>query len=104
MPRRIPDFPDAYAQWNWIASVGSMISVISGLLVVYIIFDSFIKKKKAENYYWLVPDFFSDYNKKNMQTQTQSYLNYRNHWTYRGNSISLSICIWKIGNSSRHSR
>jgi heme/copper-type cytochrome/quinol oxidase subunit 1 len=28
MPRRIPDFPDAYAQWNWIASVGSMISIV----------------------------------------------------------------------------
>ena len=44
MPRRVPDFPDAYASWNWIASMGSMISVVSGLLVIYIIFEALKKK------------------------------------------------------------
>jgi heme/copper-type cytochrome/quinol oxidase subunit 1 len=29
MPRRIPDYPDIYAYWNYVASVGSLISVIS---------------------------------------------------------------------------
>jgi len=32
MPRRIPDYPDAYSGWNKMASFGSTISVISGLL------------------------------------------------------------------------
>jgi heme/copper-type cytochrome/quinol oxidase subunit 1 len=35
MPRRIPDYPDAYAFWNLVASVGSYISVIGALLFFF---------------------------------------------------------------------
>jgi len=38
MPRRIPDYPDAYAGWNGIASFGSYISLISMLLFFYIVY------------------------------------------------------------------
>jgi cytochrome c oxidase subunit I len=38
MPRRIPDYPDAYAGWNSLASYGSYISAMSGALFVYIIY------------------------------------------------------------------
>jgi heme/copper-type cytochrome/quinol oxidase subunit 1 len=31
MPRRIPDYPDAYAGWNFVGSFGSYISIISVL-------------------------------------------------------------------------
>lgn len=37
MPRRIPDFPDEYSGWNVIASYGSMISVISVLIFLYVV-------------------------------------------------------------------
>jgi len=36
MPRRIPDYPDAYAGWNFIASIGSYVSIIS-LLIFFVV-------------------------------------------------------------------
>ena len=38
MPRRIPDYPDAFADWNLICSFGSNLSVISALLFFYIVY------------------------------------------------------------------
>jgi len=75
MQRRVPDFPDAYSGWNWIASLGSMISVVSGLLVIYIIYDAFTKKKSASNFYWYTPDFFANYDSKYIKTNTLEWVN-----------------------------
>jgi heme/copper-type cytochrome/quinol oxidase subunit 1 len=44
MPRRIPDYPDAYSGWNLVSSFGSLISVIATVLFGYIIYDIFISK------------------------------------------------------------
>ena len=38
MPRRIPDYPDAYAGWNFVASFGSYISVVSVIVFFFTIF------------------------------------------------------------------
>jgi len=48
MPRRIPDYPDAYAGWNAIASFGSYISGIGLLFFFYIIYVSFTSGKLVE--------------------------------------------------------
>lgn len=41
MPRRIPDYPDCYWIWNRVATVGSMISVISTLIFFYMLYVLF---------------------------------------------------------------
>ena len=37
MPRRIPDFPDAYAGWNAVASYGSYLYLVYSLFIFYIL-------------------------------------------------------------------
>jgi cytochrome c oxidase subunit 1 len=37
MPRRIPDYPDIYAGWNYISSVGSLISVVGVFVFFWLI-------------------------------------------------------------------
>jgi cytochrome c oxidase subunit 1 len=38
MPRRIPDYPDAFVGWNAVASFGSYISAISAIFFFYIVY------------------------------------------------------------------
>jgi heme/copper-type cytochrome/quinol oxidase subunit 1 len=40
MPRRIPDYPDAYFIFNKIASWGSYVSAVSSIFFFYIVFNS----------------------------------------------------------------
>ena len=41
MPRRIPDYPDCYSGWNFIASIGSLISVIGLFFFFFMVYASF---------------------------------------------------------------
>jgi heme/copper-type cytochrome/quinol oxidase subunit 1 len=52
MPRRIPDFPDAYTQWNGIASIGSFITMISSLFFAYIVFATLVSNKRISYTPW----------------------------------------------------
>lgn len=52
MPRRYADYPDAYAGWNYVSSVGSMLSVVSLVVFFAAVILAFIKKRQMENNYW----------------------------------------------------
>jgi len=62
MPRRIPDYPDAFAGWNLISSLGSIISIISSILFIYIIYELITRNSYVNSNYWYTPDFFSSNN------------------------------------------
>jgi len=47
MPRRIPDYPDAFSVWNSFASFGSYFSLFSALFFIIIIFSTLIYKIKC---------------------------------------------------------
>lgn len=48
MPRRIPDYPDAFAAWNAISSFGSLVSVVATALFGYIISDILVNGKPVD--------------------------------------------------------
>ncbi len=60
MPRRISDYPDAFAGWNLVSSFGSIISVIATVLFLHIIYMQLVEGDVTSRYPWLVPDFYSD--------------------------------------------
>ena len=60
MPRRISDYPDAFAGWNFVSSFGSIISVIATVLFLHIVYVQLVEGKVTTRYPWLRPQFFSD--------------------------------------------
>lgn len=59
-PRRISDYPDAFAGWNLVSSFGSIISVVSTALFLFIVYDQLVYGKAVTRNPWLVPQFFFD--------------------------------------------
>ena len=60
MPRRISDYPDAFAGWNLISSFGSIISVVATWLFLHIVYVQLVEGKATSRYPWLTPQFYSD--------------------------------------------
>ena len=60
MPRRISDYPDAFAGWNIISSYGSLISVVATGLFLHLVYKQLVEGKAASRYPWLTPQFYSD--------------------------------------------
>jgi len=52
MPRRIADYPDAFAGWNFVSSVGSYISGLGMLFFLFGVIQAFVRKEKAADNPW----------------------------------------------------
>jgi cytochrome c oxidase subunit I len=52
MPRRYPDYPDAFQHWNWISTVGYMVMAASmGIFFINLFWSMFAGKKAPDNPY-----------------------------------------------------
>jgi len=60
MPRRINDYADAFTGWNFISSLGSIISVVATLVFIQLLFKQLTKGTWAMRSPWIIPQFFSD--------------------------------------------
>lgn len=74
MPRRIPDYPDAFEGWNYISSIGSIISVVATMVFLYAIYDMLVNQPVASANPWGVPQYF---------TSSQEFIN--------GSQVSTSL-------------
>jgi len=52
MPRRIPDYPDAFAGWNMVSSLGTVVTIIATLYFFYVIISAFKAKVPCEANPW----------------------------------------------------
>ena len=52
MPRRIPDYPDAYAPWNYVSSVGAFIALASTVFFVISALYTLIAGRRVDADYW----------------------------------------------------
>lgn len=52
MPRRVPDYPEAYAGWNMVSTIGGFMSGFSAVFFVYVVYYTLRHGKKAEGNPW----------------------------------------------------
>lgn len=55
MPRRIPDYPDAYAGWNALASFGSYLSILGAVLFFVVVYLTLTSTRRH-----YVPDYWGE--------------------------------------------
>jgi heme/copper-type cytochrome/quinol oxidase subunit 1 len=74
MPRRIPDYPDAFAAWNILSSFGSLISVSATALLCVLIYNIFSQGTKVSNNPWAIPSYFADFTHFQQELESSSTL------------------------------
>jgi cytochrome c oxidase subunit 1 len=62
MPRRIPDYPDAFSGWNSIASLGSFITMTSTIFFAFVVFITFTSNQRSGFNSWRNTTNFNFFN------------------------------------------
>ncbi|HBB55348.1 MAG TPA: cytochrome c oxidase subunit I, partial [Hyphomonadaceae bacterium] len=52
MPRRYVDYPDAFAYWNNISSIGYAIAAVGTLFFLIMVAEAFLVRRKVGENYW----------------------------------------------------
>jgi cytochrome c oxidase subunit 1 len=52
MPRRVPDYPDAFAGWNMVSSIGAYIAFAGSILFLVVVWRTFASGRKVEANQW----------------------------------------------------
>jgi len=52
MPRRIPDYPDAFAAWNVVASYGSYLSILASVFFFYVVYVTLTSGEECPSDPW----------------------------------------------------
>jgi len=52
MPRRIVDYPDEFAYWNYVSSIGAIVTLVGVAFFLIWLVEAFIVKRKAPDNYW----------------------------------------------------
>jgi cytochrome c oxidase subunit 1 len=62
MPRRVSDYPDSFAGWNLISSLGSIVSVVAAWMFLYIVYKQLKDNSHANRYPWgiLSTEYYED--------------------------------------------
>ena len=60
MPRRIPDYPDAFYGWNYISSLGSFISVGATVTFLVVVYRAMTSRAPAATNTWAVAWYFTE--------------------------------------------
>ena len=72
MPRRISDYPDAFAGWNLVSSYGSIISVIATFIFLYVVYNGLVQGSVSSRYPWSTPPFYTDFVQHILQRTSDS--------------------------------
>ncbi len=52
MPRRVADYPDAFAGWNFVSSMGAYVSALGALVFFFGVAHAFLRKERAADNPW----------------------------------------------------
>lgn len=72
IPRRIPDYPDAFAGWNEVRRLGRFISVGATAVFIYIIYDMLRYESSRTDNTFMISPFYMRTSKFFLETKTRN--------------------------------